>query len=104
MKKKNQSTLEDEKFTKPEKYNDGTFKTEKMGFGSYDKLDENGFIKEGTYVTGNDYIIGKVIPLKSNKEEDCKYRDASTPLKSSESGIVDEVYIDRNIEGYNFVK
>ena len=80
---------------KPEKYNhDGTFKTEKMGFGSYDKLDENGFIKEGTYVSGNDYIIGKVIPLKNVKEKECKYRDASTPLRNSEDGIVDKVYVE----------
>ena len=103
--KKNQSTLEDEKFTKPEKYNpDGTFKTEKMGFGSYDKLNSDGFIKEGTFVNGNDYIIGKVIPLKNIREEDCKYKDASTSLRANESGIVDRVYTNRNGEGYKFCK
>ena len=103
--KKNQSTLEDEKFIKPEKFfSDGTAQTEKMGFGSYDKLDENGFIKEGSYVTGNDYIIGKIIPLKNVKENECKYRDASTSLRNNESGIVDKVYINRNTDGYRFCK
>ena len=103
--KKNQSTLEDEKFIKPTKFNpDGTALTEKMGRGSYDKLDENGFIKEGTYVSGNDYIIGKAIPLKNVKENECKYRDSSTSLRNNESGVVDKVYVGRNTDGYRFCK
>ena len=46
----------------PQKYYpNGKCMTERMGFGSYDKLGEDGFVKKGTYVEGDDYIIGKVI-------------------------------------------
>ena len=103
--KKNSSTLEDERFCKPEKYyNNGAIKTEKMSFGSYDKLDDNGFVKVGAHVKGNDIIIGKTTPLKNSIEGEPKYRDASTSLRNNESGIVDWVYVDRNGDGYRFAK
>jgi DNA-directed RNA polymerase II subunit RPB2 len=74
--KKNSSTLEDEKFCKPQKYYpNGNVYTEKMGFGSYDKLDSNGFVKVGSFVEGNDVIIGKVTMLKDIIEGDPKARD-----------------------------
>ena len=103
--KKNQSTLEDEKFEKPEKtYPNGKPKTEKMSYGSYDKLSQDGFVKVGTRVMSNDVIIGKVIPLKNTGQEETKYRDASTKLRANESGTVDKVYVNRNAEGYRFCK
>lgn len=103
--KKNQSTLEDEKFTKPEKfYPNGTPKTEKMSYGSYDKLNEDGFVSIGTDVKSNDVIIGKVIPLKNSGQDEVKYRDASTKLRSNEGGTVDKVYVNRNGDGYRFCK
>jgi DNA-directed RNA polymerase II subunit RPB2 len=103
--KKNSSTLEDEKFCKPQKYYpNGNVFTEKMGFGSYDKLDTNGFIKVGSHVEGNDIIIGKVTMLKDSIEGEPKARDLSTSLRANESGIVDKVYKNSNGEGYNFVK
>ena len=103
--KKNSATLEDEKFCKPQKfYPNGKVFTEKMGFGSYDKLDPSGFIKENSYVDGNDIIIGKVTMLKDSIEGDPKARDLSTSLRANESGIVDKVYKNSNGDGYNFVK
>ena len=103
--KKNSSTLEDEKFCKPQKYYpNGNVFTEKMGFGSYDKLDTNGFVKVGSHVEGNDIIIGKVTMLKDIIEGEPKARDLSTSLRANESGIVDKVYKNSNGEGYNFVK
>jgi DNA-directed RNA polymerase II subunit RPB2 len=103
--KKNQSTLEDEKFMKPEKYfSNGKKKTERMNYGNYDKLENDGFVKEGTKVKGNDIIIGKVIPLKSSSQFDAKYRDSSTQLKDSDKGVIDKVYVNRNGEGYKFCK
>jgi len=103
--KKNSATLEDEKFCKPQKYYpNGKIYTEKMSFGSYDKLDNNGFVKENSFVDGNDIIIGKVTMLKDAVEGDPKARDLSTSLRSNESGIVDKVYKNSNGDGYNFVK
>lgn len=103
--KKNSSTLEDERFCKPEKYySNGAIKTEKMSYGSYDKLDDNGFVKVGEFVNGNDIIIGKTTPLKNSIEGEPKYRDASTSLRNNESGMVDWVYVDRNGDGYRFAK
>jgi len=103
--KKNSSTLEDEKFCKPQKYYpNGNIYTEKMGFGSYDKLDNNGLVKVGSHVEGNDIIIGKVTMLKDIIEGEPKARDLSTSLRANESGIVDKVYKNSNGEGYNFVK
>lgn len=103
--KKNSATLEDEKFCKPQKYYpNGKVYTEKMSFGSYDKLDTNGFVKVNSYVDGNDIIIGKVTMLKDVIEGEPKARDLSTSLRSNESGIVDKVYKNSNGDGYNFVK
>ena len=103
--KKNSATLEDEKFCKPQKfYPNGKVYTEKMSYGSYDKLDTNGFVKPNSFVDGNDIIIGKVTMLKNAIEGEPKARDLSTSLRSNESGIVDMVYKNSNGDGYNFAK
>ena len=104
--KKNQSTLEEEKFCKPEKFYPGTtqMKTAGMMRGNYDKLDEKGFVKEGTKVEGNDVIIGKVIPLKNVGENEPKFKDSSVKIKDNESGIVDWVYTNTNADNYQFAK
>jgi DNA-directed RNA polymerase II subunit RPB2 len=101
---KNQSTLEEEKFCKPVKYNpNGTPRTAGMKEGSsYGKLEENGFVKEGTRVNGGDAIIGKCIPLKTTTDDEIKYRDSSTFVKSTDSGIVDKVYVNKDGEGFKF--
>ena len=102
--KKNQSTLEEERFCKPERYfPNGELKTEKMKYGSYENLNEDGFIKIGAEVNANDVIIGKVIPLK-NIDNGPKYRDASTTMRQNESGVVDWVYSNKNGDGYRFCK
>jgi len=103
---KNSNTLEEEKFQKPVLYNpNGTPLTAGMREGaSYGKLQENGFVKEGTKVDGGDAIIGKVIPLKTQTDDDIKYRDASTFVKSTEKGTVDKVYVNKDGEGFKFAK
>ena len=103
--KKNLTTLEEEKFCRPEKfYANGETKTEKMGAGNYEKLDADGFVKVGSKVDGNDIIIGKVVPIKGAIEGKAKFRDASTQLAETESGIIDMVYKNRNGDGYMFAK
>lgn len=109
--KKNQNSLEEEKFCKPEKYNpDKTLRTVGMKSatktGSYEHLDEKtGFVKEGTKVNQGDIIIGKVIPLKTTAGEDGpQYKDASTAVRPNESGVVDWVYSNKNGDAYEFCK
>ena len=79
----------------------------------YSKLDEDGLVPPGTRVSGDDIIIGKTAPI-DNRTEDGKIgdsvqakflrRDASTPLRSSEAGYVDQVMLTTNQEGRKFVK
>ena len=103
--RKNQASLEEEKFCRPVKYNqNGTLRTAGTKSTSYDLLDENGFVKVGSYVKGGDVIIGKVVPLKNTNESGPKFKDASTTISSASSGYVDWVYVNRDSEGYQFAK
>lgn len=103
--KKNQSTLEEERFCKPNKFSpNGNLLTRGMKHGSYDKLDDDGFVKIGSKVDSDDVIIGKVIPLKSVGPNDAKYKDSSVSLKHNEAGVVDSVYKNKNGDGYRFCK
>ena len=90
---KNHSTGEEEIFTNP---ND---KTEKKPY-CYDKLGENGFIPKNTYVTGNDVIVGKVMPKKTNGE--ISYQDSSLTMKTNDDGYIDMNYnVYSNIDIYS---
>lgn len=99
--KKIQSSGREEKFAKPNvKYTRGRKP------GNYDKLDERGFVKKDEYVTSDDIIIGKVLPLKNKFDDNGHqlYKDCSTSLRANESGFVDKIYTDRNADGFRFVK
>ncbi|KAG6912876.1 DNA-dependent RNA polymerase II [Tephrocybe rancida] len=94
-----------EEFEKPAR--DSTLR---MKHGTYDKLEDDGLIAPGTGVAGEDIIIGKTAPIPPDSEElgqrtrTHTRRDVSTPLKSMESGIVDQVLITPNSGGQKFVK
>lgn len=94
-----------EEFEKPTRAD-----TLRLKHGTYDKLDEDGLIIPGMRVSGEDIIIGKTAPIPPDNEElgqRTQYhtkRDASTPLRSTESGIVDQVLLTTNQEGFRFVK
>nr|QIS77008.1 DNA-directed RNA polymerase II subunit [Pterulaceae sp. CALD-2020a] len=94
-----------EEFEKPAREN-----TLRMKHGTYDKLEDDGLIAPGTNVVGEDIIIGKTAPIPPDSEELGQRtrahtrRDVSTPLKSTEKGMVDQVLITTNSEGQKFVK
>ncbi|KAF1353797.1 DNA-directed RNA polymerase [Delphinella strobiligena] len=94
-----------EKFEKPVRSD-----TMRMKHGTYDKLDDDGIIAPGSRVSGEDIIIGKTAPMAPDAEELGQRtklhvkRDVSTPLRSTESGIIDQVLLTTSMDGLNFVK
>lgn len=82
-------------------------KTKGMKFGNYEKLDKNGLMPENTLVENGDIIIGKVIPIRENKNDhtkNLKYQDHSHIHRTIEETYVDKNYVDRNGDGYTFCK
>ncbi|SAL98402.1 hypothetical protein [Absidia glauca] len=94
-----------EEFEKPTRDN-----TLRLKHGTYEKLEDDGLIAPGTRVSGDDIIIGKTAPIPQESEElgqrtqSHNKRDASTPLRSTETGIVDQVMLTTNQDGLKFVK
>jgi DNA-directed RNA polymerase II subunit RPB2 len=102
--RKNQSSGEEEKFCKPD-----TVETKHMKNAHYEKVAEDGFVPKDTYVTPDDILIGKVVPLRVATgnvlpQGAKKQRDVSKMPRNNESGYVDKIYKNRNGEGYSFVK
>lgn len=65
---------------------------------AYSKIEDDGFVAPGTRVNGDDVIIGKTTAIPAHDEDFAKTqkyikRDSSTLLRSSETGIVDQVII-----------
>ena len=75
---------------------------------NYDKLDDDGFVPENTFVDSGDIIVGKCMPQKVDSA--IVYKDTSLALKNNESGFVDKncfnnrYFTNINGDGYNFCK
>lgn len=97
---KNQSTSQDELFMKPD-----PSKVAGMRYGSYEKLNERGFVPEETRIEHGDILIGKVSPIQATEGSSKVFKDNSETYKSQVPGVVDRVYSDiYNIEGYEMKK
>ena len=82
-------------------------KTKGMKFGNYDKLNQRGVMPANTFIENRDIIMGKVIPIKDNRNDPTKlvkYEDISRVYHTPEECYVDKSYIDSNGEGYCFCK
>ena len=102
--RKNQSSGEEERFCRPD-----PTETKHIKNAKYGKIAEDGFVPRNTYVTPDDILIGKVVPLRVPTGAVLpagakKSRDVSKMPRNNESGYVDKIYKNRNGEGYSFVK
>jgi DNA-directed RNA polymerase II subunit RPB2 len=82
-------------------------KTKGVKFGNYDKLNAQGFIAENSLVENRDIIIGKIIPIKENRNDPTKtikYEDQSKSFRTTEETYIDMNRTFRNGDGYNCAK
>jgi DNA-directed RNA polymerase II subunit RPB2 len=71
----------------------------RVGGYNYSKLGEDGIVEEGTYVTKNDVVVGKVYTKDDDEPVDC-----SVVIKAGEEGIIDKIYITTNSDGARIIK
>lgn len=102
--RKNQSSGEEEKFCRV-----NAIDTKQMKNANYDKIGEDGIVPVNTFVTSDDILIGKIVPLRTQSGvasalDIKKNKDISKTPRNNEIGYVDSIYKNRNGEGYPFVK
>ena len=78
-----------------------------MKFGNYGKLNNKGVVPENTLIENKDIILGKVVPIKENRNDHTKvikYQDQSKSYRTNEEAYVDKNYVNCNGDGYTFAK
>jgi DNA-directed RNA polymerase II subunit RPB2 len=106
---KNHSTGEEELYMRPNVETESTKGVIKnLKPFNYDKLNENGFVSENTYVSNGDILIGKCMPHKT--DDVIINKDNSHVIKGNQSGYVDkccandQYFKNTNADGYTFAK
>lgn len=83
-------------------------KTKGVKYGNYDKINSQGFVPKNTMLDDHDIIMAKVAHIKENRNDltkTVKFEDQSKTFRTGGEEIyVDENYIGRNGDGYNFAK
>ena len=82
-------------------------KTKGMKFANYNKLNNKGVVPENTLIENKDIILGKMIPIKENRNDPTKiikYQDQSKSYRTNEECYIDKNYINCNGDGYTFAK
>jgi len=69
---------------------------------NFDKLDKNGFVKEGSYVDADDAIISKINETTSSGS--LAYNVSAKCIKFASSGIVDKVVVTKNSDNLRSAK
>jgi hypothetical protein len=94
---KNQSTAQDDILTKPD-----PTKVSNMKQGSYDKLNDKGYVEPEKTIEYEDAIFGMITPVTDNVSANSKpYRDKSEIYKVRVPGVIDRVYLGTsNQDGY----
>ena len=75
--------------------------------GSYENINEMGFVELETKVNSEDVIIGKIIPESTHTTRQMKnviYKDSSTTIRHSENGVVDKGVTTTNQDHAKLVK
>jgi DNA-directed RNA polymerase beta subunit len=97
---KNQSTSQDDIFTRPD-----PSKVAGMRHGSYDKLNDNGYVPEETVINDGDIIMAKISPIQPVGTSNKTFKDNSEQYKAHVNGAVDKVWTGiYNHEGYEMRK
>lgn len=97
---KNQTTGLDDMFTKPD-----PSKVNGLRPGSYDKLNDKGFVPVETTVENGDVIMGKITPIQPIGNSNKTFKDSSEIYKAHVSGVVNTVTTDIfNADGYEIRK
>jgi len=93
---KNQSTSQDDVLTKPD-----PTKIVNLRHGSYDKLNEKGYVPEEIKVENGDVIFGKITPVVDIGASGKPYRDSSEVYRMGVLGVIDRLHIDiQNQDGF----
>lgn len=97
---KNQTTSENDIFTKPD-----INKVVSIKQGSYDKLNDEGIAPPETIIEYGDVMIGKISPIQPLADTNKTFKDSSESYKEKVPATIDRVWTDiENHEGYDLRK
>ena len=75
-----------------------------LRYAHYEKLEDDGLVPPGTFLNGDDIIIGKTSTIPANDVSGKSKKDYSTNIRHNENGIVDTVLLTTNDQGGTLVK